>query len=128
MGAMGDMGAATTVPARRTPTRPKRSMARGPNHRPAVMAARNTDSAAATRTAANTSADISARRAEIRMDGPLPQVLGNELMLRQALTNLIANALKFTEPGVAPRIRIAAEERHTRGVDRVQVLSSVELM
>jgi signal transduction histidine kinase len=39
------------------------------------------------------------------------RVLGHEMTLRTAITNLLANALKFIKPGVLPEIQIRAEER-----------------
>lgn len=38
-------------------------------------------------------------------------VLGHTTSLKAAVTNLLANALKFTRPGLAPRISLEAEER-----------------
>ncbi len=38
-------------------------------------------------------------------------VCGHEITLRTAISNLIGNGLKFSRPGVAPEIRIWAEER-----------------
>jgi signal transduction histidine kinase len=58
--------------------------------------------------------EIAARGADVRAEGPLPAVLGHEVTLRQAVTNLVSNALKFTAPGVAPRVRIRAESRDDR--------------
>jgi PAS domain S-box-containing protein len=51
--------------------------------------------------------------AEIRIDGNLPPVLGNEAFLTQCVSNLVGNAIKFVTPGVAPRVRIWAESTET---------------
>ena len=45
---------------------------------------------------------------------PLPKVMGHEISLTQAITNLISNAVKFAAPGVAPRILVRAEARGVR--------------
>ncbi|HEX6833246.1 MAG TPA: ATP-binding protein, partial [Rudaea sp.] len=41
--------------------------------------------------------------------GPLPMVYAEETQLRQLFQNLIANAIKFSRPGVAPRITVRGE-------------------
>jgi len=46
---------------------------------------------------------------EIRIDGPLPRVLGNEAALTQCFSNLLGNAVKFVAPGTRPQVRIWAE-------------------
>ncbi len=43
--------------------------------------------------------------------GPLPTVTGDAGQLEQLFQNLIANALKFRRPGVAPRVEVRAERR-----------------
>ena len=58
--------------------------------------------------------ELSRRKARLEVSGPLPTVLGHEASLVQAATNLIANALKFSAPGVEPLIRVTAEARGTR--------------
>ncbi len=40
---------------------------------------------------------------------PLPRVAGHEATVGQVLANLLGNALKFTAPGVKPRVRLRAE-------------------
>jgi signal transduction histidine kinase len=59
------------------------------------------------------SSRIRSRRREgaIQVGSPLLSVRGNEPLLVQAISNLIANALKFVEEGVAPRVRIWTERR-----------------
>jgi len=58
--------------------------------------------------------EIAARGAEVRVEGTLPRVRGHEITLRQAVTNLVSNALKFTAPGERPRVRIRAEREAGR--------------
>jgi len=49
--------------------------------------------------------------AEVELVKPFPSVLGGAVPLRQALTNLISNAVKFVQPGSAPFVRISSERR-----------------
>jgi PAS domain S-box-containing protein len=58
--------------------------------------------------------ELSQRKAEIRIEGQLPQVMGHAVMLGQALTNLITNAAKFVAPGKEPRITVKAEKKAHR--------------
>ena len=44
-------------------------------------------------------------------------VLAHEALLSQCLTNLLANAVKFVEPGAVPRIRVWTEERSRAAED-----------
>jgi len=46
---------------------------------------------------------------EIRVEGELPQVLGNEALLTQCLSNLLHNAIKFVKPGEKPQIKVWAD-------------------
>lgn len=55
--------------------------------------------------------DIRERRARIQVEGPLSQVLAHRVMLSQALSNLVGNAIKFVAPGVTPEVQIRGEER-----------------
>jgi PAS domain S-box-containing protein len=54
---------------------------------------------------------IEYRRAEIGVERPLGTVHGSRVLLGQALTNLLTNALKYTEPGERPKVQISAEPR-----------------
>jgi PAS domain S-box-containing protein len=51
------------------------------------------------------------RNGSIKVIPPLLPVLGNEPLLVQAVSNLLANALKFVAPGKAPQVRIWTERR-----------------
>jgi len=52
------------------------------------------------------SADVTSRQ--------LPTVRGDALQLMQLLQNLIGNALKYSRPGVKPRIEVGVEERSAK--------------
>ncbi len=56
-------------------------------------------------------------RADIRIEGELPAVLGSEALFTQVFSNLLGNAVKFVAPGVKPLVRVHAE----RDGDRVRV-------
>jgi signal transduction histidine kinase len=46
---------------------------------------------------------------EIRIEGTLPQVMGNEALLAQCVSNLLSNGAKFVRPGTPPRLEVSAE-------------------
>jgi PAS domain S-box-containing protein len=53
---------------------------------------------------------------EIQIKGTLPQVMANEALLGQCVSNLLSNGAKFVSPGATPRLKIWAEEtRLTKG-------------
>jgi PAS domain S-box-containing protein len=58
---------------------------------------------------ANHHAMIRQTGATVTVDRPLPTVSADKTGLYQALSNLVSNALKFSRPGEAPRVRIRAE-------------------
>ncbi len=55
------------------------------------------------------SAAIKRTHGQIETDTPLPKVVEDPTLLRIALQNLLANALKFVSPGVQPKVTISAE-------------------
>ncbi|MDD5305561.1 MAG: ATP-binding protein [Elusimicrobia bacterium] len=71
-------------------------------------------SAALARIAADMDGALKERKARLDVEEPLPRVVGHEPSLIQAIANLLSNALKFTAPGVEPRIRVKAEVRGKR--------------
>ncbi len=58
--------------------------------------------------------DITKTGAQIRIERPLPEVVGDHATLVQVLSNLLSNAIKFVEPGAIPSINIRAEEKNSR--------------
>jgi signal transduction histidine kinase len=59
------------------------------------------------------SAEIAEKKARVEVQGDLPPVLGDPVLLTQALTNLLSNALKFVPPGQAPEVTVSAERRES---------------
>ena len=58
--------------------------------------------------------EIRERRAEVKVETPLPGVVGDVVLLSQAFTNLLSNGIKFVTPDKPPRLRIHAESRRDR--------------
>jgi PAS domain S-box-containing protein len=50
-------------------------------------------------------------RAEITIASPLHRLIGHELSISQAISNLLANAVKFVRPDTIPRINLWTEKR-----------------
>ncbi len=50
-------------------------------------------------------------KAEVEIEEPLLSVRGHAVTLRQVVTNLVMNALKFVRPGEIPQVRIRTEAR-----------------
>jgi signal transduction histidine kinase len=48
---------------------------------------------------------------QIEIKGTLPEVLGNEALLTQCISNLLSNGSKFVAEGTTPRMEIWAEDR-----------------
>jgi signal transduction histidine kinase len=55
--------------------------------------------------------DLRDSGASLSVCSPLGRLKADKLLLRQALSNLLSNALKYVAPGARPRITVRAEER-----------------
>lgn len=42
---------------------------------------------------------------------PLPTISGDERMMRQLVSNIVSNALKYSSPSVSPHIRVSSQKR-----------------
>ncbi len=65
--------------------------------------------------------EIQEKNARVENAGPWPVVFAHELTLAQVLVNLLDNALKFVAKGVAPIVRVRAEEETSGNWVRVWV-------
>lgn len=59
-------------------------------------------------------ADLEKSNGSVEVAGALGIVVANAMLLHQVLNNLISNAIKFVEGGVAPRVRIWSEKASGR--------------
>jgi len=64
--------------------------------------------------------EVQQRRARVHFGEELPQVLANERLLEQVLTNLMTNALTYVPPDREPEIVISGESDGGKAVLRVQ--------
>src|SRR5713226_5760897 len=55
--------------------------------------------------------EVRSRGARVRVEEPLPAVLGHEATLGQVVANLLSNGIKFVPPDRTPELRIRAELR-----------------
>jgi PAS domain S-box-containing protein len=53
---------------------------------------------------------LHANKVEIRIEGVLPRVLGNDASLAQCISNLLTNAVKFVAPGTQPSVSVRAQD------------------
>ncbi|HVE39830.1 MAG TPA: PAS domain S-box protein [Planctomycetota bacterium] len=53
--------------------------------------------------------ELKEKKATFSVQDSLPPVLGDRVFLKQALVNLVSNALKFVDPGRSPQVRVSAE-------------------
>ncbi|MDP8965807.1 MAG: ATP-binding protein [Cyanobacteriota bacterium] len=54
--------------------------------------------------------ELRQRQAQVIVEKPLPQVMGNRLILVQVVTNLLTNAIKFVAAGVQPQVRVWVQD------------------
>lgn len=59
-------------------------------------------------------ADPETAVAQLTLDKPFPQVMGNYRILGQILSNLLGNAIKFVAPGVQPVVHVWSEQQGDR--------------
>jgi PAS domain S-box-containing protein len=58
--------------------------------------------------------DMRPDRADIEVQGPLPDVLAHEPSLTQVISNLLSNAVKFVPPQARPKVRIGYDANATQ--------------
>ncbi len=59
---------------------------------------------------ANCDFKVKQTAAQIKIDGPLPEIVGDRIKITAVFFNLISNALKFAKPNEAPVIRVGWQD------------------
>ena len=55
--------------------------------------------------------DASGEIPTLTVENPLPEVIGDRVLLHQVFLNLFSNAIKFLPPGVSPRVRLSGDRQ-----------------
>jgi PAS domain S-box-containing protein len=58
--------------------------------------------------------DMRPERADIEVEGTLPDVIAHEPSLTQVVSNLLSNAVKFVRPDGRPRVRVSFDRRDSQ--------------
>ncbi len=64
-------------------------------------------------------AEFQEKQAQVKVETPLPKVMGHRTTLIQVVTNLVMNAIKFMLPGVQSQVRVWAQEVESGGAEGV---------
>jgi len=56
--------------------------------------------------------ELKAHHAVVRVEGPVPRVLGQRILLDEVLKRLLSNAIQYVQPGNEPQIRIRGENQN----------------
>lgn len=59
--------------------------------------------------------------AEISCDRPLPKVMGDETQLKQLFQNLLANAIKFQQQNIRPKVKILVNQCSDSGEETIDL-------
>jgi len=61
--------------------------------------------------------ELKHRQAQVIVEEPLPEVMGNRIILVQVITNLLTNAIKFVATDVQPQVRVWTQECEEEEMD-----------
>jgi signal transduction histidine kinase len=71
--------------------------------------------------------EIRQQQAQITVEEPLPEVMGNRITLVQVLTNLFTNAIKFVSPEVQPQVQVWADRERGGEGEQENAISKIRL-
>jgi signal transduction histidine kinase len=65
-------------------------------------------------------APFQAHKADIQFETRIPTVIGNSDLLKQCFATLLDNALRYTRPGVVPKIAVTARSAESRVIIAIE--------